>query len=112
MRALLIAQASAVAGVGANYTVGQVAGAISALRAALGGGGKDVGVEVYGSATVQGGGSIVPAVAPLNPLNGLTFSRTPAQVLAIVTGGGAHGAGLFFPNGLSLGPGAAAWLGL
>lgn len=66
--------------------------AISALRAQLSGV-ADVGVLGYGN--------------PNNFTNvdasGLAFRRTPAQVLAIVYGGGTSG-GLFFPNGINSGP--------
>lgn len=71
-----------------ELTVASIVGAISALRAALGGG-KDQSIVVDGSA------NIVPADE-----NAIAFSRTPREVLDIVYGGGTDG-GLFFPNGVN-----------
>ena len=62
------------------------ANAISAVRAALGGGG-DEGVVVNGVA------NIVPADA-----NGIAYERTPGQVLNIVYAGGQANSFGFFPN--------------
>ena len=33
--------------------------------------------------------------------NSIAWARTPAEVISIVTAGGANGKGLFFPNGLN-----------
>lgn len=78
---------------GYGLTVGQVAGAISALRASVGGGNDE------GLTTVMDGmteTTIVPTGA-----YSLAFSRTPAEVLAIVYLGSATTPGGFFPNGLN-----------
>lgn len=72
----------------AQLTVASIVGAISALRAALGGG-KDQSIVVDGRANIQ------PTDA-----NGIAYSRTPAEVLSIVFAGGASG-GLFFPDGVN-----------
>lgn len=69
----------------------QAASAIAATRAKLDGTGTDdVGVGVS-----QGAATIVDADA-----NAMAFSRTTAQVLKIVYGGGSA-SGAFFPNGLN-----------
>ena len=74
-----------------ELSVTQVVGAISALRATLGGG-KDQSIVVDGRA------NIVLA----DPATSIAYSRTPAEVLAIVYGGGAVAeGGLFFPEGLN-----------
>lgn len=71
-----------------ELTVASIVGAISALRAALGGG-KDQSIVRNGRA------NIVPTDA-----NAIAFSRSPSEVLSIVTAGNATG-GLFFPDGLN-----------
>ena len=71
-----------------ELNVSAVVGAISGLRAAVGGG-KDESIVVDGNA------NIVPTDA-----NGLAFSRTTAEVLPIVYLGGT-GMGGFFPAGLN-----------
>jgi hypothetical protein len=71
-----------------GVTVAQLIGAISALRASVGGG-KDQGIVVDGKA------NIVPTDE-----NSVAYSRSTAEVLAIVYLGGA-GKGGFFPNGLN-----------
>ncbi|AWN22583.1 hypothetical protein DKM44_04515 [Deinococcus irradiatisoli] len=63
--------------------------AISALRAALGGG-KDQGITVNGKANI---------VVADN--NSVAFGRTPREVLNIVYGAVGASKGLFFPNGLN-----------
>ncbi len=69
--------------------VSAVIGAISGLRAAVGGG-KDESIVVDGNA------NIVPTDE-----NGLAFARTTAEVLAIVYLGAAGTPGGFFPDGLN-----------
>lgn len=72
-----------------ELTVLTITSAISALRAALGGG-KDQGLVTNGSA------NIVPADE-----NAIAFSRTPREVLNIVYGAVDADSGLFFPNGVN-----------
>ncbi|MGY2893040.1 ferritin-like domain-containing protein [Deinococcus sp. UYEF24] len=86
VRTLLYAQKDVMTPYG--VTVAQLIGAISALRAAVGGG-KDEGIVVNGKA------NILPTDA-----NSVAFSRSTAEVLPIVYLGGA-GKGGFFPNGLN-----------
>ena len=76
----------------ANIGAGQAANAISALRATLSGTQDDEGIIIPGESY-----NFVTS-----DFNALVFRRTTAQVLNIVYGGGAAGAGgLFFPNGLN-----------
>ena len=76
----------------ANIGAGQVANAISDLRAQLSGTADDMGIIVPGLNY-----NFVSADS-----NALAFRRTPAQVLNIVYGGGAAGTGgLFFPAGMN-----------
>lgn len=84
-----------------------IANGISALRAALGAGG-DVGIRVPFPLSLAGvaepslsKAGLAVEVAPLQAANGLAFSRTPAQVKAIVTAGSPNATGLFFPMGLN-----------
>ncbi len=71
---------------------GQVANAISALRAQLSGAADDMGIIVPGDNYNFASADI----------NALAFRRSPAQVLNIVYGGGAAGTGgLFFPAGMN-----------
>ena len=72
-----------------GLTVEQLVNAISALRAALGGG-KDQGITLNGKANI---------VVADN--NSVAFSRSPREVLNIVYGGVGASKGLFFPNGLN-----------
>ncbi|GAA4022190.1 ferritin-like domain-containing protein [Deinococcus rubellus] len=90
VRTQLYAQRAAPTGYGVN--VAQLIGAISALRASVGGG-KDQGITSDNTAT--GAANIVPTDA-----NSIAFSRSTAEVLPIVYLGGA-GKGGFFPNGLN-----------
>ena len=71
-----------------ELTVQSIVGAISALRAALGGG-KDQSIVVDGRANIV-----------VADTNAIAYSRTPAEVLSIVFAGGVSG-GLFFPNGVN-----------
>lgn len=76
--------------------VNAIVGAISALRAKLSGAADDQGILLDGA----------PNLVPTDS-NSITFHRNISQVLAIVTGGGSGGKGLFFPNGLNSAPPAA-----
>ncbi|TSA86434.1 ferritin-like domain-containing protein [Deinococcus detaillensis] len=73
-----------------GLTVEELINAISALRAALGGG-KDQGITVGGKANI--------VVA--DPATTIAFGRTPREVLNIVYGAKDAAKGLFFPNGLT-----------
>ena len=76
----------------ANTGGGQVANAISALRAQLSGAQDDMGIIIPGDNYNFASADI----------NALAFRRTPAQVLNIVYGGGPAGTGgLFFPAGMN-----------
>ncbi len=76
----------------AGTTAQQAATAIAKTRATLDGtGNDDIGVGVQ-----NGTATIVDA----DPSTGMAFSRTAAQVLKIVYGGGTSG-GAFFPNGVN-----------
>lgn len=77
-----------------GVTTGVIVGKISALRDAAGGTKIDVGLQV--PAKPGGALSLVPV-----DKNALLSPRTPAQVLSIVTLGGAGNKGGFFPNGLN-----------
>lgn len=77
-----------------NVTTGFVVSKISALRDAAGGTSIDLGLQI--PAKPNGTLNLVPV-----DRNSLLYSRTPAQVLAIVTLGGAGNKGGFFPNGLN-----------
>ena len=72
-------------------TVGEVTGAISALRAEVGGGNDS---PLY---TDELASIIVPA-----DKNGLAYARSVEQVLAIVYLGNAKKVGGFFTNGVNL----------
>lgn len=95
VRTLLYAERDTVAipagalGNNVELRVRDIVGAISALRAALGGG-KDQSIIKDGKA------NIVPADA-----NAIAFSRSPREVLNIVHGAVGASSGLFFPDGLS-----------
>ena len=86
VRTILYANKDAQTGYGVD--VKTLIGAISALRATLGGG-KDQGLVVNNKA------NIVPTDA-----NSVAFSRTTREVLNIVYGAKDAASGLFFPNGL------------
>lgn len=76
----------------AGATAQQASMAIAKTRATLDGtGDDDIGVGVQ-----NGAATIVDA----DPSTGMAFSRTAAQVLKIVYGGGTNG-GAFFPNGVN-----------
>lgn len=64
--------------------------AISALRATLAGAADDQGILRDGA----------PNEVPTDS-NGLTYTRTVSQVIAIVTAGAPNGIGLFYPEGLN-----------
>lgn len=72
-----------------ELTVETIVGAISALRASLGGGNDQ-------SIVVDERANIVPTDE-----NGIAFSRSPRQVLNIVYGASDAPSGLFFPNGVN-----------
>eukprot|EP00611_Tribonema_gayanum_P025312 TRINITY_DN5735_c0_g1_i1.p1 TRINITY_DN5735_c0_g1~~TRINITY_DN5735_c0_g1_i1.p1 ORF type:complete len:206 (-),score=69.84 TRINITY_DN5735_c0_g1_i1:383-1000(-) len=72
------------------FTVGQAVTAISALRAAVGGG-KDVALETNGVVT------IIPTDE-----NALAYARMATEVLAIVYLGSADVPGGFFPDGINM----------
>lgn len=77
-----------------GITTGVAVGKISALRDAAGGTKIDVGLQV----PAQPGG--VLSLVPVDKRS-LLYSRTPAQVLSIVSLGGSGNKGGFFPNGLN-----------
>ena len=80
------------AATGYGVNVAQLVGAISALRASVGGG-KDQGITSDNTAT--GTANIVPTDA-----NAIAFSRSTDEVLKIVYLGNKDKGG-FFPNGLN-----------
>jgi Ferritin-like domain len=86
IRTLLYQQRQVTAAAG--LYVGQVVGAISALRGKVGGG-KDMGLES------SAGAIIAPA-----DKNGVAYGRSTSEVLSIVYLGG-KGKGGFYPNGLN-----------
>ncbi|GGR23139.1 ferritin-like domain-containing protein [Deinococcus ruber] len=91
IRTLLYSQRDQQTGYGVN--VAQLVGAISALRAKVGGG-KDQGITSDNTAT--GAANIVPADA-----NAIAYGRTTDEVLNIVYLGSKSTPGGFFPNGLN-----------
>ncbi|KAK9802729.1 hypothetical protein WJX73_003930 [Symbiochloris irregularis] len=75
-----------------NLTVAELVDDISALRNSVDGtSNDDAGIQ-----TAQGAIELVPVNS-----NGLVYTRTPKQVLDVVTFGAANGAGGFFPNGVN-----------
>ena len=87
-------------------TIGQATNAISGLRDTLDGNGdSDQGILFEAGipdprATIGGTGTTTLNIVPTDA-NGLAFSRTPGQVLAIVYGSPTAESGLFLPNGVN-----------
>ena len=87
---------------GYGVTVGQAADAISSLRANISSAASttnppnpaDEGLMTFN------GTSFVQTIVPSGPYN-IAFSRTPAEILAIVYLGSASTPGGFFPNGIN-----------
>ncbi|KAK9803513.1 hypothetical protein WJX73_000941 [Symbiochloris irregularis] len=80
-----------------NITVGDLIDAIAALRNKVGAGSAE------GLESTSGALTLVPTDAM-----GLVYTRTPAEVIAIVTLGASNGRGGFFPDGLNGALGAAS----
>jgi hypothetical protein len=79
-----------------GVNVETIVGNIAALRAAAsnttGSMADDQGIVLNG----------MPNLVPANSTTSIAFSRTPAQVVSIVTLGSMNGTGGFFPEGLSM----------
>ncbi|KAK9803530.1 hypothetical protein WJX73_004490 [Symbiochloris irregularis] len=80
-----------------NITVGDLVEAIAALRAKVGTG------DAQGLESTSGALTLVPVDSM-----GLVYTRTPQEVINIVTLGASNGRGGFYPNGLNSALGAAS----